>query len=103
MQLEKPQLQPIINGLKDDEHIWRHLRNFYAIIIIRTFHHCSIGVKVQQFHAYRRTIYCSQLWVNFNKDTYLEANVANSNMHSRIFDYFLKAVYIYVPIMFFFT
>ena len=73
----------VCNDLKDDEDILRHLRNFYARSnsIIRKFHHCSIGVKLHMFHSYCCTIYCSQLWVNFNKDTYLKAKFAYNNMH----------------------
>ena len=38
----------VIVYLKDNEDILRHLHNFYArsISIIRTIHHCSIGVKL---------------------------------------------------------
>ena len=41
----------ICNDLKDDGDILRHLRNFYdrSNSIIRTFHHCSVGVKLHLF------------------------------------------------------
>ena len=66
----------ICNDLKDDEHMLRHLRSFNS---------CSIGVKLHLFHC--STIYCSQLWVNFNKGTYLKLKVAYNNMHRRILGY----------------
>ena len=69
----------ICNDLKDDGDILRHLRNFYARSnsIIRKF----------LFHAYCCTTYCCQLWVNFNKGSYLKAKVAYNNMHRRILGY----------------
>ena len=69
----------ICNDLKDDGVILRHVRNIYARSnsIIRKFHRCSVGVKLHLFHAYCCTIYCPQL--NFNKRTYLKANVAYNN------------------------
>ena len=79
----------ICNDLKDDGDILRHLRNFYARSnsIIRKFHHCSVGVKLHLFHAYCCTTYYCQLWVNFNKGSYLKAQVAYNNMHRRILGY----------------
>ena len=79
----------ICNDLKDDRDILRHLRNFYARSnsIIRKIHHCSVGVKLLLFHAYCCTTYCCQLWVNFNKGSYLKAKVAYNNMHRRILGY----------------
>ena len=79
----------ICNDLKDDGDILRHLRNFYARSnsIIRKCHHCSVGVKLRLFHAYCCTTYCCQLWVNFNKGSYLKAKVAYNNMHRRILGY----------------
>ena len=79
----------ICNDLKDDGDILRHFRNLYARSnrIIRTFHHCSVGVKLRLFHAYGCTTYCCQLWVNSNKGSYLKANVAYNNMHRRILGY----------------
>ena len=79
----------ICNDLKDDGAILRHLRNFYARSnsIIRKIHHCSVGVKLRLFHAYCCTTYCCQLWVNFNKGSYLKAKVAYNNMHRRILGY----------------
>ena len=56
----------------------RHRRKFYAMsnsIIIKC-HRCSVGVKQRLFHAYCCTTYCCQLWVNFNKGSYLKAKVA---------------------------
>ena len=71
----------ICNDLKDDGNILRHLRNFYATSnsIIRKIHHCSVGVKLRLFHAYCSTTYCCQLWVNFNKGSYLKIKVAYNN------------------------
>ena len=79
----------ICNDLKDDGDILRHLRNFYgrSNSIIRKFHHCSVGVKLHLFHAYCCTTYCCQLWVNFNKGSYLKAKVAYNNMHRGILGY----------------
>ena len=79
----------ICNDLKDDGDILRHLRNCYARSnsIIRKCHHCSVGVKLYLFHAYCCTTYCCQLWVNFNKGSYLKAKVAYNNMHRRILGY----------------
>ena len=79
----------ICNDLKDDGDILRHLRNFYARSnsIIRIFHHCSVGVKLRLFHAYCCTTYCCQLWVNFDKGSYLKAKIAYNNMHRRILGY----------------
>ena len=79
----------ICNDLKDDGDILRHLRNCYARSnsIIRKFHHCSVGVKLHLFHAYCCTTYCCQLWVNFNKGSYLKAKVAYNNMRRRILGY----------------
>ena len=67
----------ICNDLKDDRDILRQLRNLYARSngIIRKFHHGSVGVKLRLFHAYCCTSYCCQLWVNFNKGSYLKAKV----------------------------
>ena len=71
----------ICNDLKDDGDILRHLRNFYA-------RSNSIKQKMSPlfrlFHAYCCTTYCCQLWVNFNKGSYLKAKVAYNNMHRRI-------------------
>ena len=79
----------ICNDLKDDGDIFRHLRNFYARSnsIIRKCHHCSVGVKLRLSLAYCCTTYCCQLGVNFNKGSYLKAEVAYSNMHRRILGY----------------
>ena len=57
----------ICDDMKDDEDMLRHLRSFYARSnsILRTFHNCSVDVKLYLFHAYCCTIYCSQLRVNF--------------------------------------
>ena len=79
----------ICNDLKDDGDILRHLRNMYARSnsIIRKCHHCSVGVKLSLFHAYSCTTYCCQLWVNFNKGSYLKVKVAYNNMHRRILGY----------------
>ena len=85
--LQKKYLGVIIsNNLKDDEDILRHLRNVYARSnsIIRKCHHSSDAVKLHLFHAYCCIMYCSQLWVNFNKGTYLKAKAAYNNMHRRI-------------------
>ena len=46
-----------------------------------------VGVKLRLFHAYCCTTYCCQLWVNFNKGSYLKAKVAYNNMHTRILGY----------------
>ena len=75
--------------LKDDGDILRHLRNFYARSnnIIRIFHHSFVGVKLHLFHAYCCTIYCCQLWVNFNKRSYLKAKVVYNNMHRLLLRY----------------
>ena len=81
----------ICNDLKDGGDILRHLRNLYASII-RKFHHCSVGVKLRLFHAYCCTTYCCQLWVNFNKGSYLKAKVAYNNMHRRILGYSMQRV-----------
>ena len=64
----------ICNDLKDDGDMLNHLRNFYARSnsIIRKFHHSCVGVKLRLFHAYCFTTYCCQLWVNFNKGSYLK-------------------------------
>ena len=72
------------NDLEEDEHMLRHLLSFYARpnSIIRKCHNCSIGVKLHLFYAYCCTIYCSQLWILFNKSTYLKLKVAYNNMHS---------------------
>ena len=77
------------NDLKDDDNILRHLPNLYAISnsIIRTFHHCSVGVKLNMFHPYCCTIYCSQYWENINKGTYLKVEVAYGNIHRWILGY----------------
>ena len=79
----------IRNDLKDDGDILRHLRNCYAwsSSIIRKFHHCSVGVKLHLCHAYCFTTYCCQLWINFNKDSYLKGKVTYNNMHRRIWGY----------------
>ena len=29
------------------------------------------------FHVYRCRVYCSQIWITFNKFTYIKANVLN--------------------------
>ena len=72
-----------------DGDILRHLHNFYARSnsIIRKFHHCSVGVKLRLFHAYCCTTYCCQLWVYFNKGSYLKTKVAYNNIHRRILGY----------------
>ena len=45
----------VCNDLKDDEDILRHVRsNVYANSISRIFHPCSIGDKLNLFHAYCR-------------------------------------------------
>ncbi|KAK2192621.1 hypothetical protein NP493_26g07049 [Ridgeia piscesae] len=79
----------ICNDLKDDRDILRQLRNLYARSngIIRKFHHGSVGVKLRLFHAYCCTTYCCQLWVNFNKGSYLKAKSEVNNMHRRILGY----------------
>ena len=79
----------ICNDLKDDEDMLRHLHSFYAKSnsIIRKFHNCSVVVKLHLFHAYWCTIYCSQLWVNFNKSTYLKLKVAYNNIHRHMLGY----------------
>ena len=79
----------ICNDRKDDGYILRHLRNCYARSnsIIRKCHHCSVGVKLRLFHAYCCTTYYCQLWVNFNKGSYLKAKVAYNNMHRQIFGF----------------
>ena len=78
----------ICNDLKDNEDMLRHLHSFYARSnsVIRKFHSCSIGVKLHLFHAYCCTMYCSQLWVNYNKGTYLKLKVAYNNMHFALTD-----------------
>ena len=79
----------ICNDLKDDGDILRHRRNFYARSnsIIRTFHHCFVGVKLYLFYAYSCTMYFCQLWVNFNKGSYVKINVAYNTMNRRIVGY----------------
>ena len=47
----------------------------------------SVGVKLRLFHAYCCTTYCCQLWVNFNKGSYLKAKVAYNNRHRQILGY----------------
>ena len=70
----------ICNDLKDNF-------NAKSNSIIRKFHHCSVGVKLRLFHAYCCTTYCCQLWVNFNKGSYLKAKVAYNNMHRLIWGF----------------
>ena len=38
-------------------------------------------------HIAVHATYCCQLWVNFNKGSYLKAKVAYNNMHRRILGY----------------
>ena len=47
----------------------------------------SVGVKLHLFHVYCCTTYCCQLWVNFNKSSYLKARVAYNNMRRQILGY----------------
>ena len=52
-----------------------------------TFHLVFHNFSFELFHAYCCTIYCSQLWVNFSKSTYLKLKVAYNNMHRQILGY----------------
>ena len=79
----------ICNDLKDYKDILSHLHSFYcrSNSIIRKFRNCSIGIKLHLFNVYCCTIYCSQLWVNFENGTYLKRKVVYNNMHRRMLGY----------------
>ena len=58
----------ITDNLKDNDDINRQLHAIYARgnVIIRRFSNCTDKVKIKLFNAYCRSLYCSQLWCNFN-------------------------------------
>ena len=75
------------NRNKDDKDIIRQMRSVYARSnsILRTFSHCSIGVKFVLFNSYCTTLYCSYLWTEYKKTSFNKIRIALNNAYRRIF------------------
>ena len=74
---------------RDDDHMLRHLRTFYAKsnAILRKFHYCYSDVKLLLFQSYYMPAYCSHLWANYSQSTYCKLRIAFNKVHRRIMDY----------------
>ena len=75
----------VCNELKDDKYIFQTYMQLLCQVdkqYQKYFHHGSIGVKLHMCYAYCCTMYCSQLWANFNKGTYLKAKVVYNNLYT---------------------
>ena len=70
----------ICNDLKDDEDI---CVAFVPSLTVSFENVITVPVVFDCIY-FTHIVFCSQLWVNFNKGTYLKVTVAYDNMHRRI-------------------
>ena len=47
--------------------------------LLRTFHYCSTGVKLELFKSYCTSFYCCYLWTAYKKSTFDRLCVAFNN------------------------
>ena len=65
----------------------RQMRSLYAKsnMLIRTFSHCSIDVKITLFQSYCTALYCPFLWTNYKKSTFSKIRVTFNNAYRKKF------------------
>ena len=73
------------NG-KDDKDIMRQCQQLYARgnVLLRTFHMCSMDVKVKLFNTYCSPMYTAQLWWNHTVYSFHRLNVCYNNILRRL-------------------
>ena len=56
--------------------------------LLRTFHYCSTGVKLELFKSYCTSFYCCYLWTAYKKSTFDRLCVAFNNEYRRVLNNF---------------
>ena len=68
------------------EDMLRQMRTLYirSNKLLRTFHYCSTGVKLELFKSYCTSFYCCYLWTAYKKSTFDRLCVAFNNAYRRV-------------------
>ena len=71
---------------QDDDDMLRQMRTLYirSNKLLRTFHYCSIDVKLELFRSFCTSFYCCYLWTAYKKSTFDKLRVAFNNAYRRV-------------------
>ena len=72
----------IRNDLNDDDDILRATQQLYCQgnVLLRSFHMCSLGVKLSLFRTYCYPVYTAHLWCRYRVKTMLALKIAYHNV-----------------------
>ena len=71
---------------QNDDDMMRQMRTLYIRFnkLLRTFHYCSIDVKLELFRSFCTSFYGCYLWTAYTKSTFDELRVAFNNAYRRV-------------------
>ena len=71
---------------QDDDDMLRQMRTLYirSNKLLRTFHYCTIDVKLELFRSFCMPFYCCYLWTAYKKSTFDKLRVAFNNAYRRV-------------------
>ena len=65
-----------------------HLQELFIFyMLLRKFSNCTYHVKIMLFNTYCSSMYCAQLWSNFNKGSIAKLRVAYNNAFRSLFSH----------------
>ena len=70
---------------QDDNDMLRQMRTLYirSNKLLRTFHYCTIDVKLESFRSFYMSFYCCYLWTAYKKSTFDKLHMALNNAYRR--------------------
>ena len=71
---------------EDDDDMLRQLRTLYikSNKLLRTFHYCTIEVKLELCRSFCMSFYCCYLWTAYKKSTFDKLHVDFNNAYRRV-------------------
>ena len=71
---------------QDDDDMLRQMRTLYirSNKLLRTFHYCTIDVKLELFRSFCMPFHCCYLWTAYKKSTFDKLRVAFNNAYRRV-------------------
>ena len=71
---------------RDNDDMLRQMRTLYirSDKLLRTFHYCTIDVKLELFRSFCMPFYCCYLWTAYKKSTFDKLRVAFNNAYRRV-------------------
>ena len=73
-------------NIQNNNDILRQMSTFYirSNNLLRTFHYCTIDVKLELFRSFCMPFYCCYLWTAYKKSTFDKLRVAFNNAYRRV-------------------